>query len=137
MASKTPASRKPADTSPLEWVVAGIGALLLLASAGYMIWYGVTASDKPPEVTAKALERTHFGGTLLVHVKVHNRGGSAAANVQLAGQLTGKDGSPQSSRVVIDYVPQNAERDAYLQFAEPEGGQAGKLVLRVEGMTKP
>ncbi len=43
-----------AGTSPLEWTVAGLGAALLIAAAGYLAWHGWTGEAGPPDLVIES-----------------------------------------------------------------------------------
>jgi|SRR5690625_147718 len=122
-------------TSVLEWVVAGIGAAIIASATAYMLWYGLTHPYAPPalRVETTAIEPAPEG--FLVVLKIRNEGGSTAASVHVGGELVDNGQVIEQSETVLDYVPENSESVAFLQFARDP--QAFSLRLRIKGMTEP
>ncbi|MDZ4051634.1 MAG: hypothetical protein U1E24_00005, partial [Phenylobacterium sp.] len=46
-----PAQPALESTSPLEWVIAAIGGLLVVAAIAYMVVFAVAEPERPPAVT--------------------------------------------------------------------------------------
>ncbi|XSG83375.1 MAG: hypothetical protein ACPW61_06240 [Methyloligella sp. ZOD6] len=131
-----PATKESEGTSKWEWALAAVGAAVIVAAIGYLLWYGVTRSRSVPELTiSKMAVRPIVGDNFLVVVKIKNKGSSTAANVEIGGTLMEAGAPIEEGQAGIDYVPAHSSRQAYLQFSKDPADY--RLELRVKGMTKP
>lgn len=105
------------DTPPFwEWVVAWIGAVLVLLCAGYLAFQAVAGKDGPPSPDIRVIEVVRQSGAHLVRVRVDNRSASTAEGLRIAGLLE-KDGVVlERSQAVIQYLPGKSWRMAGLFF---------------------
>ena len=61
-------------------------------------------------------EIEQVGNLYLLQIVVRNEGHSSAAQVPIEGSLLEGDKVVETSEVTIDFVPENSERQIYLQF---------------------
>lgn len=134
MARKAPASPKSHATSPWEWVIAGVGGVMICAVIGYMVWAGLTTREGLPELELAQMGTTRAGTSYLVEVSVRNQGPTTAASAQIEGQIEGPEGALEASEATVDFVPPYSSRTVFLQFSKDPDG---RLHLRVKGMSKP
>ncbi len=125
----------PETTSPLEWLVAGIGALLVVFAVGYMVQFAITRPDGPPVVGLEVTGVTHAGAGYLVTFKATNTGRSTGAGVVVTGELSSGGERVEASEMTLDYLPQDSERQGGLFFTEDPA--AHELVLRAQGYAEP
>jgi uncharacterized protein (TIGR02588 family) len=125
----------PETTSALEWVVAGIGALLVMFAVGYMVHFAMTRPEGPPAVVLEvtAVSRTSAG--YLVRFKATNTGHSTGAGIVVTGELSRDGEAVEESEMTLDYLPQDSERQGGLFFTEDPA--AHELVLRAQGYAEP
>lgn len=135
MADKEEAPRQASATSALEWVVAGIGAAIIVSAIGYLLWYGLTHPYAPPALRIEKEAIMPAPEGFLVVLRVRNEGGSTAASVHVGGELVDNGQVIEQSETVLDFVPESSESEAFLQFTRDP--QAFSLRLRVKGMTEP
>ena len=135
MTEKSKRPQKLASTSAWEWVVAAVGAALVTASIGYLVWYGVTHPEGVPRLELRQLDTAVAAKGYLVKILITNSGNATAAAVHVEGRLM-KDGTVvETGEATVEYVPQHSQREAYLQFyAKPADF---KLDLQVKGMAAP
>lgn len=95
-------------------------------------------ADAPYAPPALRVETTAIAPApegFLVALKIRNEGGSTAASVHVGGELVDDGQVIEQSETVLDYVPENSQREAFLLFSRDP--QAFSLRLRVKGMTEP
>jgi uncharacterized protein (TIGR02588 family) len=107
--------QKPIPLS--EWVVAIVGALLVLASIGYMTYEAIFGLKSPPDVTVQVTGVQPVQSGYLVEVQAQNIGGSTAAAVVVEGVLKQGEETVETSQASIDYVPSQSQRGAGLFFS--------------------
>ena len=110
--------KKPIEsrTSVWEWAAAALGASILMFAIGYMAWYGLTHKSGPPFIVVERAETVRLDGNYVVKVLARNEGQSTAAAVEIEGALMDGEEPIETSGATLDYVPENSQREAYLQF---------------------
>ena len=118
----------------LEWIVGGLGALLVGGAIVFLVYHSLTRDRTPPDVRVIAERVLDLQNGYLVQFRAFNQGGSAAAELTIEGKLAGPDGT-ELSEVVLDYLPPRSDREGGLVFsADP---RAGQLSLRAKSYAKP
>lgn len=134
--SSAPKRGTKVEKNWLEWVVFGVGLVLVVCVVGYLVYDGATAGGAPPdiEVTLGAPERR--GGAFLVPVAATNRGDETAEGVQIEVVLErAEGGEPERGEFGIAFLPRRATRRGWVSFhTDPS---AGRLTPRVLGYEKP
>ena len=129
-----PRARLKARTPWLEWTASGVGLLLALIVFGLIGWQALNGGSEPPAIVVEAGDMTSVPGGFRVEFRARNTGGSAGAQVEIEGILSG-GGADEISRVVLDYVPGHSERQGGLFFARDP--RTGTLSLRARGYSEP
>jgi uncharacterized protein (TIGR02588 family) len=129
------AAQKGANTSPWEWAVAALGALLIISALGYMAYYGLTHPRTPPDVTVEARNVSRVSDGFLVEFEARNHGNSTAAGLVISGELRSGDAVAERSEITLDYLPDQSEQVGGL-FFQSDPGQYD-LNLRAEGYAEP
>jgi uncharacterized protein (TIGR02588 family) len=139
-ASKAPArsagkAGAPGETPLLEWIAAAVGLVVLVGVLGFVGAEAFRPDTSPPQVVVEKLgvERTDAG--YLVRVRAINRGGSAAAQVVVEGELEAGAGQPETAEATFDFIADHSSREGGL-FFESDPGQ-GRLTLRAKGYAAP
>ena len=123
-------------TPLLEWIVAALGALLVLGAIGFLMYHAVDRDDSPPDVRLVAMEIREQPSGYLVRFRARNEGASAAANLFIAGELSAPDGAViERSTTRIDFLPARSEHEGGLFFTRDPGRLT--LRLRPEGYQDP
>ncbi len=142
--SKAPAGdRSPAGEAErqtegipiLEWIVGGIGFMLLAAVLGFLLYTGFSEESRLPDVrmTAEEVLRTRNG--YLVRVTVLNEGGLTAEGMIVEGELWSGGVILEQSRTVIEYLPPRSRKQIGLFFSNDP--QRFDLKLRPHGYEEP
>lgn len=127
-AAKGPSSAK---VPALEWLAAGLGALVVAALVALLGREAIGARDEvPPILSVAAVRVIPTPAGHVVEVRVANASGQTAAAVQVEGTL-----GDETAGASIDYVAGRSDARAGLIFsADP---RAGGLELRVTGYELP
>ena len=117
MASKTQKTlAKPQSTSPVEWVFAAFGALFVVATIGYLLYFHLGISSAPPDIEFQIAKIVHRGDRYVVSFDAHNRSARTAASVRVAGTLSDDGRVTEKSEAVFDYIPALSSRRGGLLF---------------------
>ena len=119
----------------IEWTVAGLSGVLVLAMIGFILYQAISAATKTPELSV-AVERIEAAGDgFRVAFRAINAGDTTAAGVTIEGQLQSGDETIETSEVTLDYVPAHSERKGGLLFNhDPSRYQ---LQLEAKGYKEP
>jgi uncharacterized protein (TIGR02588 family) len=99
-----------------EWVVAGIGLLLLLATLVYLTYHAVAVPMTEPRPAIELVGVEPQGQQFLVRIRVRNEGRTTAQALRVAGQLKRQDEVVETSELEFAYVPAESSREAALLF---------------------
>lgn len=131
-------ARKPSKTPPevarIEWLLAAMSALLVLALLGFLVLDAVTRPDTGPSFALQVVSAKVVGEATYVDVTVRNLGAQAAADVVVQGQ-SGEDSEPNAAEAILDYAPPGS--DAHVTLVFDQLVQAGSVQLRISGFREP
>jgi uncharacterized protein (TIGR02588 family) len=119
----------------LETIAAVFGAVVALGTLGLIVWDGWTAGDAPPFVTVDSLRVHEQEGGFVLEILASNRGGEAAAQVLVEGELHDAGRVVETSETTFDYVPRQSERRGGLFFREDP--RTHEVRLRALGYVDP
>lgn len=126
---------KDSGTPALEWVIAGLGLVLVIGAVGFMLYKAVWGETSPPEVliSAESVVQTQTG--YLVKFRAYNQGGSTAEGVIIQGELRRGPESAESSQTTLEYLPSHSERKGGLFFKQDP--RQFELQLKAFGYEEP
>jgi uncharacterized protein (TIGR02588 family) len=127
------AMRRPIPVT--EWVVAAIGAALVAATIGYLVWLALSRDEAPPDVRVAQTGVVALQDGWLVTFRATNAGATAAAELLIEGELAGDAGPVETSEATIDYLPPRSEREGGLFFRRDPRDH--ELHLRAKGYVNP
>jgi uncharacterized protein (TIGR02588 family) len=110
---KSPAS---SDIPTLEWIVGGVGFLLITGVIAFMLYHAITGIDSPPDVNVNVLSIRQNRSGYLVTVKARNYGGSTAEGLVIEGELRNGAQVLERSHTTLDYSPPGSEKEVGLFF---------------------
>jgi uncharacterized protein (TIGR02588 family) len=116
-APQTASDRQTASEIPLlEWLVGGIGLILIASVIAVLIYRAVSVSDSPPDLVLEVISVEQNRSGYLVTARVRNTGASTAEGVVIEGEI--KDGLQilERSHTTLDYAPPRSEKRAGLFF---------------------
>lgn len=127
--------RRRPHTPLVEWIAAGVSAILVLAMLAYTLREALTGPDGPPSLTVRADSVVPTAGHYLVLFTVRNDGGETAAAVTVHGALLRGDSTLERSDASVDYVPIGGYRIGGVAFTGDP--RRDSLELRVGGFETP
>jgi uncharacterized protein (TIGR02588 family) len=119
----------------LEWLVAGLGVVLVGGAIAFLVYHSLARDRTPPDIRVVAEEVVNLGNGYLVQFRAFNEGRSAAAEVTVEGELVGPDGTTEVGEATLDYLPPRSDREGGLLFTMDP--RTGDLRLRTKGYAKP
>jgi len=119
----------------LEWVASGVGLLLAVCIFSVIGWQVLDDVTSPPVITVETTGVAPITGGFRVMFQARNIGDAAAAQVRIEGMLSRNGQSPESSSVVLDYIPGHSAREGGLFFTQDP--QSGNISVRAAGFAKP
>ena len=132
----TKKARGRVEKNWLEWVVFGVGLLLVVSTLAYLVYDGATAAGTPPEVEVRLGEPRAGGAGFLVPVTVSNRGGETAGGVTVEVVLEGAGSNePERGEFTLAFLPRRGTREGWVAFRNDPS--AGRLTARALGYEKP
>ena len=129
------ATTGPRQIPALEWLVAGVGALLVAGTIGYLVIHALWRDQTPPDVRLVAQRVLALEDQHLVEFRAVNRGGEPAAQLLVEGELVGADCPVESAEATLDYLPPGSHRDGGLFFRHDPRDL--ELRLRARGYARP
>lgn len=122
------------EISRWEWLVGGIGLVLLVALVVFLAREAATTAT-PPDLVARVDSVSRLSSGWLAHVVVRNRGRETAVSVTVEATLAFPAGDTLRSETTLDYVPGKSERSGGLLFDRDPA--AGTLTVRATGYQEP
>ena len=135
MATDGNQQREEAPPPFWEWVVAGAGTLLLLATLAFFAFEALQQDEGPPQPVLRVVSVDRQGAGYAVRLRVQNGSRATAANLRVAGVL--KDGGQELERseTEFQYVPGRSWREGGLFFQRDPRQHV--LEVRAESYQKP
>jgi uncharacterized protein (TIGR02588 family) len=132
----TKSARAKVEKNWLEWVVFGVGLLLVVSTLAYLVYDGATSADTPPDVEVRLGEPRPGGAGFILPVTVVNRGGQTAEGISVEVVLEAAGASePERGEFTVAFLPRGGTREGWVSFRSDP--RAGKLTARALGYEKP
>ena len=135
MPKRKPAEKNVGEIPIWSWVLASLGLALVAGSAGFLLYEAFAGDTSPPDLVIEAGDAVPGDGGYLVPIRVINRGGLAAAGVEVEGVLQSGNVTEETSSTTIDYVPAGSEREAGLLFRKDP--REFKIEVQAKGFLYP
>jgi uncharacterized protein (TIGR02588 family) len=127
------AHRKP---SLWEWAAAALGAAIVAATIGFMVYDAVTApSDGVPKIEVRVDSVVAYSSGYVVEFRAINAGDATAASVLVQGELRSDTGVVERSEATVDFVPAGSWRPGGLVFTKDP--RAYHMEVRPLGFDRP
>ena len=116
-ARSTSQKQQEKDAIPIwEWIVAGVGLVLVAGVIGFLIYEAFTGKRLPPDVKLSVDSVVEIRNGFLVRITAVNEGGITAEGVIVEAELRSGTEPVERSRTTIDYLPPRSEKRAGLFF---------------------
>lgn len=130
-----PKKKAPSDIPLLEWVVGGLGLLIVTAVVSVLVYEAVAGDHSPPDVKLTVQSIAPLQNGFVVKIRAKNLGGEPAAQVSITAEV--RDGSKvvESSETQFAHLPPHSHREAGVFFqADPRHHE---IRLRASGYEEP
>jgi uncharacterized protein (TIGR02588 family) len=127
-------TKQPNQESVWEWIVAGIGAMLVLLTLGVLL-YDALQPKSPPTISVQMQSIQSLESGYLVEFQATNRGGHGAAGVTIQGELLNQDQAVETSDTTLSYIAAGSHRSGGLYFKQDP--RRFQLELRALGFEAP
>jgi uncharacterized protein (TIGR02588 family) len=117
------------------WLIAALGATLVVGTLGFTAYDGLVAGSAPPSILVSVEAVRHQNGGYWVLVRATNEGGSTAAELRVRGELKQDGQTLETSEASFDYVPARSQREGTLFFRRDP--RAATLELSAVGYREP
>jgi len=116
-ARSTSQKQQEKDAIPIwEWIVAGVGLVLVASVISFLIYEAFTGKRLPPDVKLSVDSVVEIRNGFLVRITAVNEGGMTAEGVIVEAELRSGTEPVERSRTTIDYLPPRSEKRAGLFF---------------------
>ncbi len=123
------------EKNRLEWIVFGLGLVLVLGTVGFLAWDALQGEDSPPDLSVTLGRPERRGEGWALPVTVHNQGGETAEGARVVVTLELPGGEKEEAEYDVAFVPRGSRREGWVHFLHPPG--TGRLTGRVTGYEKP
>ncbi len=132
----TKRARAKVEKNWLEWVVFGVGLLLVAGALGFLVYEGATsAGDAPPALRVELGTPEQKGEHFVVPVTVINEGGQTAEGVTVEVTLERGGAEGERGELAFAFLPRDGKREGFVTFRTDP--RTARLVPRVLGYEKP
>lgn len=105
------------DAIPIwEWIVAGVGLVLVAGVIGFLIYEAFSGNRLPPDIKLSVGSVVQTRNGFLVTITAVNQGGITAEGVDIEGELKRGTETIERSQTTIDYLPPRSNKKAGLFF---------------------
>ena len=129
-------SQKTSSKIPtLEWVVSGLGLLIVAGAVGVLLYEGIAGDQSPPEIalSVQSIDRQQNG--FLVKIRAENIGGEPAGRVDILAELTEGAKVVETSGTQFEHLPPRSKRDAGVFFQRDP--RLAEIRLQTKGYEAP
>jgi uncharacterized protein (TIGR02588 family) len=134
--ARTPPSRaKDVRTPLIEWILGGIGIVLLGTCIAFLVYEGVNDGEEPGEITTSVVETVSAGDRHVVTFRIHNSGSQTLSNLQVSARLLDGDREVERATTTLDYLPGGSTKEGGFYFNRDP--RELRLEIRPEGYQKP
>jgi uncharacterized protein (TIGR02588 family) len=96
----------------LERILGAVGAALVIASAGFLTYRGLTDEARPGALVVTVTEIRDVGDQYVATFAVHNRGAETLSQLHMVARVMDGETELESAPAVIDYLPAHSTQKA-------------------------
>ena len=124
-----------AGTPFIEWLIGGIGVVLLVSCIVFLVYEGLVNGEEPGPITASVIDVIEVGDRHVVMFKIDNGGSQTLSNLHVSARLLEGEREVESARTMIDYLPGRSSQEGGFYFEHDP--RALTVEIRPEGYQKP
>lgn len=135
MAAKDNEDERSETNERLEWIVASISAVIVVALLGFILFEAVTKTGDRPDISFAINGGGAMAAGYVIEVEVRNDGHVTVASVDIEAEAVLGAEETEISSVTLDYLPAESHAEVGLVFSrqvDPE-----QVRLRVLGYRYP
>ncbi len=110
--------KKEHNTPIWEWIIAGVGLILVIGSISLTLYRAFTEKSTPPILSISLDSASPIENGFLVRFSVKNTGNQTAADLNIEGVLKNGEEIEETSTMALTYVPANSNRQGGLFFTK-------------------
>ena len=134
-AAKAKHDSNKVKTPILEWILGGLGVVLLVACVAVLLYEGLNGEESPGAITTEVKGIVSTNGTHIVTFELKNAGTQTLSNVQVTARLVDDEREIERAQTVIDYLPGRSRQEGGFYFRNDP--RAHTLEIAPEGYQKP
>jgi uncharacterized protein (TIGR02588 family) len=119
----------------LEWIVGGIGFVIIAGVLGFLLYDGMSDHNPLPDIKLSVDAVMPARNGYLVRITATNEGGLTAEGVIVEGELRSGTEMLERSQTVIEFLPSHSKKRAGLYFSRDP--RQFELNLRPHGYEEP
>jgi uncharacterized protein (TIGR02588 family) len=128
--------KKKLEKNWFEWVVFGVGLVLVVSTLAYLAYDAATISDVPPSIEVRVSEPQQRPHNFIVPVTLINHGDQTAEGVQIEVVLEQDGQEKERSEFAVAFLPRRSTREGWVAF-QTDPRTSGQIKARVLGYEKP
>jgi uncharacterized protein (TIGR02588 family) len=128
--------KKKLEKNWFEWVIFGVGLVLVLATLGYLAYDAATITEAPPTLEARAGEPVERPHNFIVPVTLINHGDQTAEGVLVEVVLESGGQEKERGELTIAFLPRRSTREGWVAF-QTDPRTVEHIKARVMGYEKP
>lgn len=132
---RSSARQAETDTAVIEWVIGGIGVVLLLSCIVFLAYEGWRDGEEPGPITSSVLDIVDAGDHHIVTFEIANGGSQTLSNLHVSAHLLDGEREVESARTMIDHLPGHSSHEGGFYFEHDP--RALRVEIRPEGYQKP
>lgn len=118
-----------------EWIIAGIGLILVISAIGTMFYRAITEESTPPALAFSVVSIEPIDNGFHVKFSVANTGDQTTAALTVEGILKSGEEDAETSMATLTYAPANSIRHGGFFFTK--NPHQYDLQIRALGYEKP
>ena len=119
-----------------EWIIFGVGLVLVLATLLYLAYDAVTITDAPPSIEVRAGSPEQRPHNFIVPVTLINHGDQTAEGVQVEVVLESGGAEKERGEFAVAFLPRRSTREGWVAF-QTDPRTVERIKARVTGYEKP
>jgi len=127
---------KKLQKNRLEWIVFGVGLVLVVSTLAFLVYDAATLGNAPPSIEVRAgapVEATH---SFIVPITLVNHGDQTAEGVLIEVVLENGGEEKERAEFTVAFLPRGSTREGWAAF-QTDPRTVERIKARVMGYEKP